>query len=171
MPECQKIYPNSIWQVSPEWHGLNVDSVLLTKVYWSYATHNVRVCISSKSPINPDILFTRKVIFKLILALKQWLVCTTFSSIILLHLRIHSSKKYFHIFLPVFTLRTSITLLTNTPRMMNQSILLTHQILHFFLMIGRFYLRYPLNIFLYIFPKSKKFYHTDGRKTKKTVTA
>ena len=60
MPKCHKIYPNSIWQVPSEWHGLNFDSALLTKVYWNYATHIVRVCISHKHPINPDLPFTKK---------------------------------------------------------------------------------------------------------------
>ena len=40
---------------------MNFDSALLTKVYWNnYATHIVRVCVSSKPPINPDLPFTRK---------------------------------------------------------------------------------------------------------------
>ena len=50
MPQCQKIYPNCIWQVSNEWHTLGFYSALLTKVYWNYATHIVRV---SSSPISP----------------------------------------------------------------------------------------------------------------------
>ena len=60
MPKCQKIYPNCIWHVPSEWHGLNFDTALLTKVYWNYATHIVRVCLSHKTPINPDLPFTRK---------------------------------------------------------------------------------------------------------------
>ena len=60
MPKCHKIYPNCIRDVISEWHGLNFDSALLTKVYWNYATHIVRVCVSSKSPINPDLPFTKK---------------------------------------------------------------------------------------------------------------
>ena len=60
MPKCHKIYPNCIWQVPSEWHGLNFDSALLTKVYWNYATHIVRVCLSHKYPINPDLPFTKK---------------------------------------------------------------------------------------------------------------
>ena len=60
MPECHKTYPNCIWHVPPEWFGLNFNSALLTKVYWNYATHIVRVCVSSKSPNNPQFPFTKK---------------------------------------------------------------------------------------------------------------
>ena len=60
MPKCHKIYPNCIWHVSPEWHGLNFNSALLTKVYWNYTTHIVRVCLTSKSRINPKFPFTKK---------------------------------------------------------------------------------------------------------------
>ena len=60
MPKCHKFYPNCNWQVPSEWHGLNFDSALLIKVYWNFATHIIRVCISSKSPINPDLPFTKK---------------------------------------------------------------------------------------------------------------
>ena len=60
MPKCHKIYPNCIWHVPLEWHGLNFDSALLTKVYWKYANHKVRVCVSSESPINPTPYVTKK---------------------------------------------------------------------------------------------------------------
>ena len=60
MPKCHKIYPNCIWHVPSGWHGLNFDTALLTKVYWNYATHIVRVCITHKTPINPDLPFTNK---------------------------------------------------------------------------------------------------------------
>ena len=60
MPKCHKIYPHCIWHVPSEWHGLNFDTALLTKVYWNYATHIVRVCLSHKTPINPDLPFTKK---------------------------------------------------------------------------------------------------------------
>ena len=60
MLKCHKIYPNCIWLVPSEWYGLNFDSALLTKVYWNYATHIVRVCVSSKSPINPNFPCTKK---------------------------------------------------------------------------------------------------------------
>ena len=60
MPKCRKIYPNCIWHVLFEWHGLNFDFALLTKVFWNYATHIVRVCVTSKSPINPDLPCTKK---------------------------------------------------------------------------------------------------------------
>ena len=60
MTKCHKIYPNCIWHVPPGRHGLNFDSALLTKVYWNYATHNCRVCISSISPINPNLYVIKK---------------------------------------------------------------------------------------------------------------
>ena len=60
MPKCHKIYPNCIWHVPSEWHGLNFDSALLTKVYWNYATHIVRVCLSHKYPINPALPFAKR---------------------------------------------------------------------------------------------------------------
>ena len=46
MPKRHKIYPNCISQVSTEWHTLGFYSALLTKVYWIYATHIVRVCVT-----------------------------------------------------------------------------------------------------------------------------
>ena len=52
MPKFHKIYPNCIWQVPPEWFGLNFSSVLLTNVYWIYTTHNVLVCLSPLSLID-----------------------------------------------------------------------------------------------------------------------
>ena len=60
MPKCHKIYPKCIWHVPSEWHGLNFDTALLTKVYWNYTTHIVRVCLSHKHPNNPDLPFTTK---------------------------------------------------------------------------------------------------------------
>ena len=46
MPRCQKFYPNCQWTVTHCWPILTLDTVLLTKVYWSYSTHIVRVCIT-----------------------------------------------------------------------------------------------------------------------------
>ena len=46
MPKCHRIYPNCIWQVPTEGHTLGFYSVLLTKVYWNYATDIVRVCVT-----------------------------------------------------------------------------------------------------------------------------
>ena len=53
MPVCQKFNPNCFWQVPVEWFGLNFNSALLTKVYWNYTTHIVRVCIAPLFPISP----------------------------------------------------------------------------------------------------------------------
>ena len=60
MPKRHKIYPNCIWHVPPEWHSLNFDSALLTKVDWIYATRIVRFCVPFKFPIYPNLLFTNK---------------------------------------------------------------------------------------------------------------
>ena len=46
MPKLHKIYPNCIWQVPSEWHTLGFYSALLTKIYWKYATHIVRVSVT-----------------------------------------------------------------------------------------------------------------------------
>ena len=50
MPICKRIYPNCIWTILPEWHGLNFSSALLTNLYWNYATDIIRVCITAISP-------------------------------------------------------------------------------------------------------------------------
>ena len=50
MFKCHKIFPKCIWQVPSEWHTLGFLSALLTKVFWNYATHIVRVCITPISP-------------------------------------------------------------------------------------------------------------------------
>ena len=47
MPKCKSIYPNCIWILPPEWHGLTIYSALLTKVYCNYATDIVRVCVTA----------------------------------------------------------------------------------------------------------------------------
>ena len=60
MPKCHKIYPTCIWHVPPGCYGLNFNSALLTKVYWNYVTHIVRVCVYPKFPLNPDLHLTKK---------------------------------------------------------------------------------------------------------------
>ena len=44
MPKCHKFYPNCQWTVTHCWPDLALDTVLLTKVYWSLSTCIVRVC-------------------------------------------------------------------------------------------------------------------------------
>ena len=46
MPKCDKFYPNCQWTVTYCWPNLALDTVLLTKVYWSYSTHIIRVCFT-----------------------------------------------------------------------------------------------------------------------------
>ena len=108
----------------------------------------------------PDWTLLIKVIFKFISALKPWLACTIFSAILLLHVRIHSSKNYSPIFLPVFTLISSITLPINTPRMKNQSILSTLPFLHSTPTIQPIFLKHFYIFF--IFMQLPNFYHEDG---------
>ena len=60
MPKGPESYPSCIWHVPSEWHRLNFDSALLTKIYCINAGHILRVCVSSKSPIKPDLPLTKK---------------------------------------------------------------------------------------------------------------
>ena len=46
MPNCHNCYPNCQWTVTHCWPKLALDTVLLSKVYWSYSTHIVRVCFT-----------------------------------------------------------------------------------------------------------------------------
>ena len=46
MPKCHKFYPKCQWTVTHCWPNLTLDTVLLTKVYWSYSTRIVRVCFT-----------------------------------------------------------------------------------------------------------------------------
>ena len=94
----------------------------------------------------PSWTLLMKVIFKLTLALKQWLVSTIFFTI-LLHLRTHSSSNCSLIFLLVSILIFSIISPTNTPRMMNPSTLSTPRLLLSILTIQRTFLKY-----FYTFP-------------------
>ena len=87
-------------------------------------------------------LLPRKVSFKFISVLKQWLVCMIFFAITRLHVRTHSSKNYLLTFLRVFILIFLITLPTNTPRMKNQFIQLTDLFLHFILTTQLTFLKY-----------------------------
>ena len=60
MPKCHKIYPNCICQVPTERHTLGYYSTLLTKVYWNYANHIVRVCVTPISPNTSKLDLTDK---------------------------------------------------------------------------------------------------------------
>ena len=155
MPKCHKTYPNCFWHVPPEWYGLNSNSAVLTKIYWDYANHTVRVCASSKIPINPNLAFTKKSNLQVKFGSEAMASLYELLWFIFSHLRIYSSTNYSPISLHVFTLKSSLTLPTNTPRMMNQSILSTHQFLHFIPMIQPTFLKY-FYIFL-IFSATPKF--------------
>ena len=60
MPKCHKIYQNCIWQVPSEWHTLSFYSTLLANVFWNYATHIVRVCVTPISPKTSKLDLTDK---------------------------------------------------------------------------------------------------------------
>ena len=99
-------------------------------------------------------------------ALKQWRVCTISSAITLLHLRIHSSKKYLLTSLHVSTLISSITSPMNTPQMLNQFIQSTLQFLHFIptirpIFVNNFY------IFLILYATPRFLPPPPGRKHRK----
>ena len=47
MLKCHKFYPNCNWTVTKFWSDLALDTVLLTKVYWSCLTLFARVCFSA----------------------------------------------------------------------------------------------------------------------------
>ena len=128
---------NSTRHFSPKFTG-----IMQPKLSVSVSLHNLPIIRTSPSPKN--------VIFKSNFAPKQWLVCMIFSAIILLHLRIHYSKKNSITSIHVSTLISSITSPTNTSRMMSQSILLTPLFLHSIPTIQPIFLKY-FYIFLIIY--------------------
>ena len=155
MPKCHKIYPNCIWQVPSEWHTLGFYSALLTKVYWNYATHIVRVCVTPISPqtskldpndkSNLQVHFGSKAMASLYdLLCYHSLTCTD----PLLEELLAYLPTHFHSHI-------SITLSMSTPRMRNQSIQLTHLFLNSTLMIRLTFLKYfiPYFVFFYATPR------------------
>ena len=60
MPKCHKIYLNCIWQLPSEWYTLGFYSTLLTEVYWNFATHILRVCVTPISPKTSKLDLTDK---------------------------------------------------------------------------------------------------------------
>ena len=128
-------------------------------ILYECASHGFR-----QSPPNWTLLI--KVIFKISLALKQWLVCTIFFATILSHLRTHYSKNYSLIFLHVFILIFSIISPTNTPRMMSQSTLSTLWLLLFILTIQPTFLWNFFNFSLF-FMQLRNFYNRNWHTTVK----
>ena len=147
MPECHKIYPNCICHVPTEWYGLNFNWALLTKGYWNFATHIIRVSVSSKSPINPNLPFTKKSN----LQVKFGFVGMDSLYDLLCYQSLTSTdpllENYSFIFLHVSTHLSSIVLSMNTPRMKNQTIPSTPPFLHFISTIRPLFPK-----FFYIFP-------------------
>ena len=158
MPKCYKIYLNCIWHVPSEWHGLNFASPLLTSVYWNYATHIVRVCVSSKSATNPDLPFTKKVIFKFTKGSKAM---ASLYDLLCYH-SLTSTDPFLEellAYLPTcFHSHISIIFPMNTPRMTNQSTPLTLQFLHFIPMNQLIF----LNVFLFLFDATPNFTRKTG---------
>ena len=91
MPWCHKNNPNCIWHVAPDWFFLNFQ--LGTSHQSLLATHNVHVCVFSKSPINFNLPLPTKLIFKSNLVSKLWQLYTYFLAIILLNALTRTSKK------------------------------------------------------------------------------
>ena len=134
MPKCHKIYPNCIWQVPSEWHTLGFYSALLTKVYWNYATHIVRVCVTPISPKTSKLDLTDKSNLQVHFGSKAM---ASLYDLLCYNLLTSTDPllAYSLISLHVFTLLYSIISSTNTPQMMNQFIQSTLQFLHFIPMI------------------------------------
>ena len=168
MPKCHKIYPNCIWHVPSEWHGLNFDTALLTKVYWNYTTHIVRVCLSHKHPINPDLPFTTKSNLQVHFGSKAMASLYDLLCYHSLSCRDPLLEELIAYPLLAFLLIFLITLPTNTPRTKHQSIQLTHLFLNSTLMIRLTFLRYFLPYFVFFLCNSKIFTtRTAGRDIQK----
>ena len=97
MTNCHKTYPNCIWQISTEWHTLGFYSALLTKIYWNYATHIVRVCVTLMSPKTSKLNSLIIITFQSISILKPWLAYMNSYAIILSRLTILCLKNCFPI--------------------------------------------------------------------------
>ena len=134
MPRYRKIYRKRIWHVLPEWHGLNFDSALLTEIYWNYATHIVRVCVSSISPINPNLHDNKKSNLQVHLCSKAMASFMNFFATTLLHVLIPCLKKCSPISRLEILHTSSIIKLMKT-LIINQFISLNHLFLRFNLMI------------------------------------
>ena len=155
MPKCHKIYPNCTWQVPSEWHGLNFDTALLTKVYWNYATHIVRVCVTHKTPINPDLPFTNKSNLQVHFGSKAM---ASLYDLLCYHSLTSTDpllEELIAYLLHAFILTFSIILLTNTPRMRSQSIQSTLRYPHFILTTQLTFLKlFYIVLIFYATPKS-----------------
>ena len=147
-----------------EWYGLNFNWVLWTIVYWNYATHIVRVCVSSKSPFNPILPFTKKVIFKLNLVPELWPVYTNSYVIILSRTTTPCLKNIYATSLPDF-LRIFLTTLDKKILITSQSDQLIHLFPLDFPTIQHFFLEI-FNI-VFLFYATPIFYHEDEHKTYK----
>ena len=60
MLKWQKIYPNGLWHVPPEWQKLKYYSALFTKVHWNYSTNIVRVSLTPFHPTTAILNVKRK---------------------------------------------------------------------------------------------------------------
>ena len=149
MPKCHRIYTNCVWQVSTEWCNLGSYSALLTKVFRNYATLIVRVCVRPISPKTSKLDLTDK-------SKLQFLFGSKAMASLYDHLCYHSLSstdpllKEILFYLPTrFHSHFFITLLMNTPRMMNQYTLLTLRFLHFIPTIQLTFLKHFYIIFIF----------------------
>ena len=108
MPKSHKFYPNCQWTVTHFWPNLALDTVHLTKVYWSYSTHIVRVCFTP--PLKPTFKWDlkRKNNVQINFILLPWQAFHNFCVTILLNTPIQiwtnflllSILHYLHLLLP-----------------------------------------------------------------------
>ena len=152
MPKCHKTHPNCIWHVFSKWHRLNFDSALLTKIYWNYATHIVRVCVFSTYSINPNLPLTSKSSLQVTFGSRAMASLYEFYDIIISRLTILASKNCFPISLVDF-LQTSLIIMHMKAPMTNQSDRLTLQSLHSTLTMQLTFLKnFHISSFLYATP-------------------
>ena len=136
MPECHKFYPNCIWPVPTEWHTLGFYSALPTKVYWNYATHIVRVCVTPISPKTSKLDITDKSNLQVHFGSNAMASLYDLLDLLCYHSLTSTDPLLEQLLsLHVSTLISSIISPTNTLQMMNQFIQLTLQFLHFIPMI------------------------------------
>ena len=160
LPKCHTIYTNCIWQVPTEWHTPGFYSALLTKVYWNYATHIVRVCVTPISPKNSKLDITDKSYLQVHFGSKAVaslydLLC--YHSLTSTDPLLEEVLAYLH----VLILKFSTISLTKSPRMMNQSTLSTLRFLLSNLTIQPTFLK-SFYIFFLFYATPKFFFRETG---------
>ena len=144
-----------------DWFGLNFNSVFFTKVFWNYATHIVRVCVSPLGPINPQLHVSKsslpvKLGSRAMASLYEILCHHSLTNTDLMNYFLISVLDFLHIYLTISHKNVVI---------MNKSDELTLQFLQFVPMIRPTFLNF-FNI-TSIFNYTSDFYHKDGLRTVK----